>query len=357
MTEKNISHDYYKEDHQRVKPRIAGLFLMPLRWVCAWILFAAAWRRIVLKPESLDPHSPLYEGIKLNHFLPHTDLVAAGLKFLIMHPPFLQAFLLLFTATEATLGILLFLGLFTRLSAVILFFMFSNLMLVAGWLGSTCLDEWTVATLGMAVSLSLFLAGAGPYSLDNFFHHKYPKLATHPWFNWLVSPELAFIHKYSIGKKYALVLSVLLLIFTLYTNQHFVGGVYGPFHNPAVVPHLELSAALSNNGTLALEVYRNQGPETYGSFITQIEVQDLNHKVILSYNSQALGQLPDNQIKNRFLVKVQSNGQALLVPLGAAAVIFLHSPKPLHLSLGTYTVTVTDVSGIRWQCLARIIHN
>lgn len=349
-----MQHNYVVEDHQPVKPRIAGLFLMPLRWVCAWILFAAAWRRIILKPESLAPSSPLYEGLKLNHFLPHTDLVAAGLKFLILHPSLLQAFLIIFTAAEATIGILLFLGLCTRLSAIILFFMFGNLMLVAGWLGSTCLDEWTVAALGMAFSLSLFLSGAGPYSLDNYFYHKFPNLAKHAWFNWLVSPELAFIHKYSLGKRYALILSSLILIFTLYTNQHFVGGVYGPFHNPAVTPHLNISAALSNKGELALEVYRNQGPETYGSFIIQIGLKDSENKAILQYDAKVLGQLPEKQIKNRFLVKVAANGHALVVPLSASAVIFLTPNKSMHLAQGIYTVYVTDVSGIQWKAHVKV---
>lgn len=347
-------YSYHTDGDRAVKPRIAGLFLMPLRWVTAWIFFAAAWRRLVLKPESLNPLSPEYEGIKLNHFLPHTDLLSAGLKFLILHPAKLQLFLCIFTGLEAAIGILLFLGLCSRLVSIIILGLFGNLMLVAGWLGTTCLDEWTVATLGMAFGVALFLAGSGPYSLDAFLYYYFPRLARHAWFGWLVSPELAFIHQYYRAKQYALVLSVLILGFVLYTNQHFVGGVYGPFHNPAILPHLNLSAKLTPNGELALNVYRNQGPDTYGSFIIDIKVVDANQQAIIDYQAKALGTLPDSQIKNTYLVKVKANGNALVVPLGAIATLYLMPSESIQLAAGKYTVIVTDISGLSWRTQVQI---
>src|ERR1700722_17659487 len=91
----------------RIKPQIAGLFLMPLRWVGAWILFSAAWRRLVLKPEALDPHSPLFEGNKLVHFLPHAFWIKAFLNYVILHPYAMLTFLWSFTFLEFTVGVLL----------------------------------------------------------------------------------------------------------------------------------------------------------------------------------------------------------------------------------------------------------
>lgn len=339
-------------DNQIVKPRIAGLFLMPLRWACAWILFAAAWRRLVLKPEALDPHSPGYEGIKLNHFLPHTDLLAGSLKYVISHPFILHAFLWCFTCVEATVGICLFLGFCSRFIGIILLGLFANLMLVAGWLGSTCLDEWTVAALGMSFGLCLFLSGSGPYSLDTYLYKHFPHMARHPWFGWLLSPEFAFIHDYRHGKKYALMLSTLILAFILYTNQHFVGGVYGPFHNPAILPNLELHAYLSQDGHLNLTVDRNQGPDTYGSFIIDIKVLDAHQKTVMDFDADTLGHLPEQTINNTYLVKVKANGHALLVPLGANATLQLAPPRPLTLLPGTYDVVVTDISGLSWHTTA-----
>ena len=39
-------------------------------------------------------------------------------------------------------------------------------MLIFGWMGSTCLDEWTMAVSGVAMSWAVFLAGSGACSLD-----------------------------------------------------------------------------------------------------------------------------------------------------------------------------------------------
>jgi thiosulfate dehydrogenase (quinone) len=41
------------------------------------------------------------------------------------------------------------------------------LMLIFGWQGYECLDEWTMAALGFAISVSVMLYGPSPYSLDN----------------------------------------------------------------------------------------------------------------------------------------------------------------------------------------------
>ena len=41
------------------------------------------------------------------------------------------------------------------------------LMLIFGWMGSTCLDEWTMAVSGVAMSSAVFLAGGGAWSLDS----------------------------------------------------------------------------------------------------------------------------------------------------------------------------------------------
>ena len=331
-----------------MKPQIGGLFLMPLRWVCAWVLFAAAWRRWVLKPEDLNPNSPVFEGHKLVNFLPHTFWIKAILNYIIVHPQVLLIFLWSFTILEFTVGILLFLGLMTRVLGLILIFLFVNLMLVAGWLGSTCLDEWTVSAFGIALGVCLFLAGSGPYSIDSLIIKRFPHLIKHRWFGILFSPELSFVHPYSVAKRYALILSCITLAFVLYTNQHFVGGVYGPFHNPAIGVDVKFHAELQKKGILSLTLYCSQAPETYGAFIVSVAVKNSQNQMIVNYDTQ-LRNLSPTQIHNHYIVKAAANGYSFVLPLGSLSTIQLLPPQPMQLAAGNYKVIVTDVSGKSWQ--------
>ncbi len=336
------------DDTHAVKPRIAGLFLMPLRWVCAWILFAAGWRRLVLKPESLNPHSALYEGIKLNHFLAHAMWTKMFLNYVVTHPQALLTFLWFFTIVELTIGVLLLIGFGTRFLGLILIFLFINLMLVAGWMGTTCLDEWTVATFGIGIGMCLFLAGSGPYSVDALIFRKFHYLVEHRWWGLFISPELSFIHHYKTGKRYALVISALTLGFVLFTNQYFVGGVWGPFHNPAVSMNIKLHADLQKNGDLALTLYRNQGADTYGAFIVDVAVKNAQGNMVVDYGVKQLSTLKENQIHNYYLVQAKPNANSLVLPLGSLATLSLVPSQPAQLKAGDYQVTVTDVSGKSW---------
>ncbi|MBS0358369.1 MAG: hypothetical protein JSS53_03745 [Proteobacteria bacterium] len=338
-------------DTAKVKPRIAGLFLMPLRWTCAWILFAAAWRRLVLKPEALDPSSPLYEGLKLNHFIPHTAWIKPILNYVVLNPDVLLTFLWCFTIMEATTGILLFLGLGTRFLGLLSAGLFTGLMLVAGWLGTTCLDEWTVASFGIGIGLCLFLAGSGPYSIDALIFKRFSHLVEHRIWGIFVSPELSFIRDYKEAKRYAIVLSILALVFVLYTNQHFVGGVYGPFHNPATSMNIKSHTKLQSNGDMALTLYRNEGPDTYGAFIIHITLKNSAGNIVLNYGEKELGQLSANHIviHNRYPVKALSNGYAFVLPLGCLVTLHLTPPTPIQLAAGEYHVIITDVSGRTWE--------
>lgn len=342
------------QDKKAVKSCAAGLFLMPLRWVCAWVLFSAAWRRLVLNPESLDVHSAIFEGLKLNRFLPNALWVHGFLKYLLLHPSTLLAFLWAFTLLEASLGILLLLGLGSRLLGIILVFFFIHLMLGAGWLGGTCLDEWTLNAFGMGIGICLFLAGSGPYSLDAVISKKTSILTRHRYWKFFLSPELLFIQNYQKVRYGTLILSFLLLGFVLYTNQHFVGGVYGPFHNPALTVDLKSSAELLENGDLALTIYRNDGPETYGAFIIKVTVENAAGAVLENYEANILGNLTPSAIHNYLLAKAWSNGNALLLPLGSLATVSLFPEKSLQLTPGKYFVTITDISGKTWKTAVMI---
>lgn len=148
-----------------------------------------------------------------------------------------------------------------------------GILLGSGWLGTTCLDEWQIGILGVSAGFTIFLSGGGKYSLDYLL---LPKLSKNKWLVWLTSGELPLsIKQFS---KVAISGAVLLFILTLYTNQVFHNGVWGPLHNKSVKPELEISNAKIQEDILTFKVYRIEGADVYGSFLIGITLKDENGK-------------------------------------------------------------------------------
>ena len=322
----------------------AGLILTPLRVCLGWLIFSAMWRRILLQPNDLNILSPMYEGLKFNHFLVSSEWITPMIQFLIEHPNFLYLFLWVFTIIEGLIGVTLLLGFLTRLAGLGACLLLCGVMLGAGWLGTTCVDEWQIGIFGMASGLVLFFAGGGPFSLDALFFKHAKRF-------WQFLSSGPFFTKEAYKKTFLMAVSLafLVFIFTLTTNQINVGGVWGPFHNPAVKPHITLSdATVPRSGTLKFTLMRDGGPDTYGAFITQLKVLNPNKRVIFSIDGEELGSLPSEQIQNKYLVKIEPSHQSLLVPLAAEAQITLFSSAFKNLSPGTYTLQVVDISNMSW---------
>lgn len=332
----------------------AGLILTPLRLCTGWLIFSAFWRRVVLKPEALNILSPEYEGLKFNHFIPTSSGLTPMIKYLVLHPQFLFVFMWVFTIVEGIVGLCLLLGFFTRLASVISFFLLLGIMLGAGWLGTTCVDEWQIGVFGTAASIVLFLAGGGFFSLDHLLRRTSHAFQGRFLSFWTSGP--LFVH--NEGRKtywLTLILSVFAIFLALSTNQINVRGVWGPFKNKAIKPHITLSdLTLAQNGNLKMNIFRDAGPDTYGSFAVLIRILDEQGKVLIAYDASDLGILPLDQIQNRYLVKVQPNGRSLVIPLGALATIELKPSKPQKLSPGNYLVEVTDIDGSTWKAPVQV---
>ncbi len=71
------------------------------------------------------------------------------------------------STAEVVVGLGLILGLLTRIAAAGSALLNIALMLIFGWMGYECLDEWTMAALGFAISVSVMIYGSGTYSLDH----------------------------------------------------------------------------------------------------------------------------------------------------------------------------------------------
>ena len=154
---------------------LAALILLGTRFVQGFIFWGGASRRLIYDfhdvagvdhAVKLDFNVPGFVAAKLTHALPGALWVQAPIEWTLHHPDLIVASVWLWTLAELAVGLGLMLGLATRLSAFVSIGLNVALMVIFGWMGSTCLDEWTMAVLGVAMSSAVFLAGAGAWSLD-----------------------------------------------------------------------------------------------------------------------------------------------------------------------------------------------
>ncbi|MCY0874349.1 MAG: TQO small subunit DoxD [Acidianus infernus] len=151
-------------------------YLPILRITLGWMFFSAFVRRTINVPAKLDPHSSAYVGGKLITFLPHAwGPVKGVLIWLLQNPPLLYTFLIMFTALEAIFGLLMMLGLLTRLSGLVLAGLAWGIGFGGGWLGSTCVDEWQIASVEGAAAFMFVFTGSRWLSIDQILYKKYNK--------------------------------------------------------------------------------------------------------------------------------------------------------------------------------------
>lgn len=322
---------------------LAGIFTLSLRLIVGWTYFSAFWRRLVLE-NKLIPDATGYIGEKFNHFLPNSIGIKPIIEYLVSTPDLLWWAMVIFTLVEGIVGLLYMLGFFTRLMSIGVFSLAFGILLGSGWLGTTCLDEWQIGILGVSAGFTIFLSGGGKYSLDYLL---LPKLSKNKWLVWLTSGELPLsIKQFS---KVAISGAVLLFILTLYTNQVFHNGIWGPLHNKSVKPELKISNAKIQKDILTFKVYRIEGADVYGSFLIGITLKDENGKTILQKNGEELARFPLTRIKNDYVAKVAPGKHSLIIPLGSKATLTIRSDVFMDLPKSDYELILTDISGITWK--------
>ena len=321
---------------------LAGIFTLSLRLIVGWTYFSAFWRRLVLE-NKLIPDATGYIGEKFNHFLPNSIGIKPIIEYLVSTPDLLWWAMVIFTLVEGIVGLLYMLGFFTRLMSIGVFSLAFGILLGSGWLGTTCLDEWQIGIL-VSAGFTIFLSGGGKYSLDYLL---LPKLSKNKWLVWLTSGELPLsIKQFS---KVAISGAVLLFILTLYTNQVFHNGIWGPLHNKSVKPELKISNAKIQEDILTFKVYRIEGADVYGSFLIGITLKDENGKTILQKNGEELARFPLTRIKNDYVAKVAPGKHSLIIPLGSKATLTIRSDVFMDLPKSDYELILTDISGITWK--------
>lgn len=325
---------------------LAGIFTLSLRLVVGWTYFSAFWRRLVLE-NKLIPDSAGYIGEKFNHFLPNSIGIRPVIEYLVSTPDMLWWAMVIFTLIEGIVGLLYMLGFFTRLMSIGVFSLATGILLGSGWLGTTCLDEWQIGILGVAAGFTIFLSGGGKYSIDHLMERKFSLKKKAGWLAWLTSGELPVSTKRfaNVSVAGAIVISIL----TLYTNQEFHNGVWGPLHNKSVKPKIEIFDAQIENNSLSFSVYRIEGADVYGSFLIGISLKNADGNIVLEKKGEELADFPMENIDNKYIARVAPGKHSLVIPLGSKATLKINDAAISDLPKGRYELVLTDISGITWK--------
>src|SRR5260221_52985 len=312
--------------------RIAALALLSIRFIQGFIYWGGGSRRFIYAPAKLDPNAASWMANKFQSAMPGallgTDHIIA---FLLHHFYLLYASLILFSAAELITGLFLMTGFLTRAAALLSIGLSVVLMLMFGWQGATCIDEWTMAACNLAMGAPLMLGGSGAFSFDNALLAREPALATRGWFRWM-SGALPLPMRSGSFQKLALAVFATTVVFNVATYNYYRGSVITPFHGGPVSPrkhHLSLTdGVLLPNGAVRFHAYLDGGTPAAPSNVLAAVLESNDGAVVEQWDGSALSHLPASAIKNEFAYNRFAPGPfGLRAQVGAIATITLPAPN------------------------------
>ncbi len=331
-----------------------SLAILSVRFVQGFIYWGGGSRRFIYGRSKLDPHATHWMAHKFQTAMPGallgTDKLVA---YMLHHFWLLYPGVIIFSAAELFAGLFLIFGLFSRASAVVTIGLSFVLMLLFGWQGATCIDEWTMAAANFGMGITLFLAGGGAYALDNVLLRRNPALGNKTWFRWVCgSAPLPLGDK--AFKRLALVMFWVGVAFTLLTYNYYRGSLLTPFHGGPVSPskhHWALSQGkLGSNGDVSFHAYVNAGTPAEPSNMVEASLMDAKGNVVEQWNSAALAALPKSAFHNDFAYQQFHTGKfGITGPVGAMATIELPGTTAAPLPAGDYVLKLVSVNGHIWQ--------
>jgi uncharacterized membrane protein YphA (DoxX/SURF4 family) len=308
--------------------RIAALALLSVRFIQGFIYWGGGSRRFIYSPSKLDPHAANWMANKFQSAMPGallgTDHIIA---FLLHHFDLLYTLLIIFSAGELIAGVFLMAGFLTRAAALVSIGLSIVLMLMFGWQGATCIDEWTMAASNLAMGATLMLAGSGAFSIDNALLRRRPALAGRGWFRWmggampLPLPDRGF-------RTLALTVLASTVVFNVGTYNYYRGSVVTAFHGGPVSPdkhHLALAdGAVLPDGSVRFHAYLNGGTPASPSNIMVATLMARDGSVLEQWDGAALSHLPPSMIANEFAYNRFAPGPfGLSAKMGAKATVTL----------------------------------
>lgn len=337
--------------------QITGLVILCIRFVQGFIFWGGGSRRFIYAPQKLDPYATQWMANKLQSAMPGALLgVSHIINYLLQHFIFLYVSIIIFSLFELISGACLILGFMTRLAGLTTALISIVLMLIFGWEGSTCLDEWTMAVCNLAMGLTLALAGSSEYSLDHWFWQRYKRLRNSRWFRWFASGPITF--KYLKETCFAFV--TFTILFTLGTYDYYRGAIFSRYHPgpvSAITHHLQLSnGQINSQGAVQFTMYVNAGNTAIPANIMRIELRDAKQQTIAVWDGAALSRLGMQHINNAYLYNQVLPGPfGLEAPVSARAKINLQPPQKIKLKAAAYELNIFTVDGHRWQMSLRFI--
>src|SRR3984893_10297003 len=243
--------------------RMAGIALLSVRFIQGFIYWGRGSRRFIYDPEKVNPDAPILMGKKFQSAMPGALFGTEHLiAFLLHHFWLLYPAVILFSGAELIAGAALMAGLLTRLAALVSVAFSIVLMLMFGWQGGTCIDEWTMAGCNLAMGATLVLAGSGAYSLDNVLLDRNPRLSDRAWLRCL-GGSLPLPLTDTAFRNLGLAVLAVVLAFDIGTYSYYRGSVVTPFHSGPVSPtrdHFALSnGALLPDGGVKFHIYFHSG--------------------------------------------------------------------------------------------------
>jgi thiosulfate dehydrogenase (quinone) len=326
--------------------RIAALGLLSIRFIQGFIYWGGGSRRFIYAPAKLDPHAANWMANKFQSAMPGallgTDHIIA---FLLHHFYLLYASLILFSAAELITGLFLMTGFLTRLAALVSIGLSVVLMLMFGWQGATCIDEWTMAACNLAIGATLMLGGSSAFSLDNALLARTPTLAERGWFRWM-SGALPVPLRSGTFQKIALAVFAGTVVFNVATYNYYRGSVVTPFHGGPVSPskhHLSLTeGVVLPNGAVRFHAYLDGGTPAAPSNVMTAVLKSNDGSVLEQWDGTALSHLPASAITNEFAYNRFAPG-----PFGLRAQVGAMATITLPVTSGTNTGNFQSVATLQ----------
>lgn len=308
--------------------RMMGLGLLAVRIIQGFIYWGGGSRRFIYAPDKLNPDAPHWMAYKFQTAMPGALLgLDHVISFMLQHFWLLYTGVILFSAAELLAGAFLMLGLFTRISALLSMLFSVLLMLMFGWQGATCIDEWTMAACNLAMGTTIFLCGSHVYALDNVILKKKPHLAYSRVFMWCCG-SLALPVSPDTYKKLATGLLAFVVIFDVGTYSYYRGSVVTPYHHGPVSPtthHISLTDGhLLPDGQVRVHAYLDAGTPEAPEHIMEAWLKTHNGETLVHWDTTMLSAMPVSSFLNDYAYNQFAAGHyGIQAIVGSAATITL----------------------------------
>lgn len=331
--------------------RISAISLLSVRIMQGFIYWGGGSRRFIYAPQKLNPHAAHWMANKFQTAMPGALLgMGQVISFILHHFYLLYGGVILFSAAELIVGLMLMAGLFTRAAALASMGFSIMLMLMFGWQGATCIDEWTMAACNLAMGATLMLGGSGAWSLDNVLLRRKPQRAESGWFRWASGSKALPLSDAGFNKLAFAVLA-LVVAFNVGTYNYYRGSVVTPFHSGPISPtthHLSVTqASVLADGSVRFHVALDAGTPEAPVHVVEAALLDTHGAPIAQWDAETLSKMPKTAFANDYAYNTFNPGPfGWRAAMGAASTVTLPAPD-VHTGLiaSARTLQLTDVDG------------